>query len=227
MEPESILTDQGLNVSDSQKQEEHLQFIESFYRRIRGHVTGTSEHRSSIQGSTEPRRLMPTAYLSPQSPPATAPSSSQLQNNFRPSNCGLAINLAPDWEKQQLPIELKVRFSVFLPKIQVTDKSLRPMWQRFDICADITSNIQDLVAESFPSLVQLNQDIELQIKEVIDEHKNDPLAWLFGLNRSIDDLTEKEVTLAKDNPKELQAELRHRVINKKKTKKDENTSTEQ
>jgi len=224
MEPESILTDQGLNVSDSQRQEEHLQFIESFYRRIRGHVTGTSEHRSSIQGSTEPRRLMPTAYLSPQSPPATAPSSSQQQNNFRPSNCGLAINLAPDWEKQQLPIELKVRFSVFLPKIQVTDKSLRPMWQRFDICAAITSNIQDLVAESSPPLWQLNQDIHRQIKKVIETHKNDPLAWLFGLNRTIDDLTEKEVTLAKDNPKELQAELRQRIINKKKTKKNENPS---
>lgn len=224
MEPESILTDQGLNVSDSQRQEEHLQFVESFYRRIRDHITGTSDHRSSIQGSTEPRRLMPTAYLSPQSPPATAPSSSQQQNNFRPSNCGLVINLAPDWEKQQLPIELKVRFSVFLPKIQVTDKSLRPMWQRFDICADITSNIQDLVAESSPFLGRLNQDIELKIQEVIEAHKNDPFAWLFGLNPTIDDLTEKEVTLAKENFKEFQAELRQRVINKKKTKKNENPS---
>jgi hypothetical protein len=224
MEPESILTDQGLNVSDSPRQEEHLQFIESFYRRIRGHVTGTSEHRSSIQGSTEPRRLMPTAYLSPQSPPATAPSSSQQQNNFRPSNCGLAINLVPDWEKQQLPIELKVRFSVFLPKIQVTDKSLRPMWQRFDICAAITSNIQDLVAEHSPALWRLNEDIERQIEKVIEAHKNDPLAWLFGLNRTIDDLTEKEVTLAKEKFKEFQAELRQRIINKKKTKKNENPS---
>ncbi|WP_333206337.1 helicase-related protein [Microcoleus sp. Pol17C2] len=226
MEPESILTDQGLNVSDSPRQEEHLQFIESFYRRIRGHVTGTSEHRSSIQGSTEPRRLMPTAYLSPQSPPAAVPSSSQQQNNFRPSNCGLAINLAPDWEKQQLPIELKVRFSVFLPKIQVTEKSLRPMWQRFNISAAITSNIQDLVTEQSPSLSQLKQDIDHQIKKVIEAHKKDPLAWLFGLNRTLDNLTDKEVTFAKENPQQLQAELRQRIINKKNTKKKENTSTD-
>ncbi|MHC5732243.1 MAG: hypothetical protein ACYTXY_50945, partial [Nostoc sp.] len=44
-DPESILTDKGLNVFDSQRQEQHRQFVESFYRRIRGHITGTSDHR--------------------------------------------------------------------------------------------------------------------------------------------------------------------------------------
>jgi hypothetical protein len=111
MLPESILSDEGLNVLDAERQEQHLQFVESFYQRVRSHITGTSEHRRLIKGATEPRRLMPTAYLSPQSPPAATPTSNQQQNNFRPSNCGLVINLSPTWKENLLPIELSPDFS--------------------------------------------------------------------------------------------------------------------
>ncbi|AFZ22005.1 helicase-related protein [Allocoleopsis franciscana] len=225
MKPEFILSDNGLDVSNQERQEEHLQFVESFYKRIHGHITGTSEHRSVVKGATEPRRLMPTGYLSPLPPPAAVPSSSQQQNTFRPSNCGLAINLAPDWNKKQLLIELKVRFSVFLPKIdlsKVAEKSLRSMWQRFDISAAINSSIQDLVSDSSPTLLKLNQDIAEQIKKVSEEHQKDPLAWLFGLPQIIDDLKEQEITLANENHQGLQAELRKRVLSKSEKNKNKN-----
>ncbi len=220
-DPESILTDQGLDVYDSQEQEKHLQFVESFYRRIHGHITGTSEYRSCIRGSIEPGRLMPTGYLSPPPPQsAKMPSSSQQQNNFRPSNCGLAINLAPDWHKKSLPIELNVCFSVFLPKLdlsKVAEKSLRPMWQRSDVRASIRSSLQDLLLDDSPTLAQLNRDIAEQIRTITETHYADPLAWLLRLDPIIDDLTEQEVTFAKENHKRLQAELRNqRIVNKKK-----------
>ena len=224
MKPEDILSDEGLNVSDQKRQEEHLQFVESFYKRIHGHIVGISEHRRLIKGPTEPRRLMPTGYLSPLPPPSSAPSSSQQQNTFRPSNCGLAINLAPDWERG-LPIELKVRFSVFLPKLDLSkaaERSLRPLWQRFDINAGISSRIQDLVYDSSPTLRQLNHDIEAQIKKVTESHLTDPLAWLFGLEQTIDDLKAQEITFAKENHKGLQAELRKRVMSKYEKKKKNN-----
>ncbi len=223
--PESILTDEGLNVSDSNRQEKHLQFVKSFYQRIRGHITGTSDHRSVIRGSTEPRRLMPTGYLSPL--PATSTVSSDQQNNFRPSDCGLAINLAPDWDKQQLPIELKIRFSVFLPKLdlsKVDEKSLRPMWQRFDISANITSTIQDLLIDNSPTVTKLNQDITEKLKNITEAHQTDALTWLFKLKPTIDDLTEEEVTFAKENNKKLQAELRKRIGNKKNNNKSDSPS---
>ncbi|MEQ9367627.1 MAG: helicase-related protein [Coleofasciculus chthonoplastes F3-SA18-01] len=227
--PESILTDQGLNVQDSERQEKHLQFVESFYRRIHGHITGTSEHRKFIRGSTEPRRLMPTGYLSPLPPPAVAPYSSQQQNNFRPSNCGLAINLAPDWDKKQLPVKLNVRFSVFLPKLDlnnVEQKSLRPMWKRFEISAGISSSIQDLVCPNSPTLAQLNQDIAEQLNRITESHQTDSLAWLFRLNQTIDDLTDSEVAFAQKNPKEFQTALRQRIAQKKKRKQKDTSSTD-
>lgn len=226
-DPESILTDKGLNVYDSKRQEKHLQFVESFYRRIRGHITGTSEHRSVIRSSTEPRRLMPTGYLSPL--PAASTVSSEQQNNFRPSNCGLAINLASDWDKKQLPIELKIRFSVFLPKLDLSkaaDRSLRPMWQRFDVSANISSTIKDLLDNS-PKLAEVNQDITEQLKNITEAHQADSLAWLLGLNPTIDDLTEPEVAFAQaENYKALQAELRQRIANKKRKNKNDNTTAD-
>ena len=82
MQPEMILSDDGLNVLDALQQERHLQFVENFYKGIRSHITGSSEYRQIIRGATEPRRLMPTAYLSPQAPPSSVPTSSQQQNNF-------------------------------------------------------------------------------------------------------------------------------------------------
>lgn len=221
MPPESILSDEGLNVFDSQRQENHLQFVESFYKRIHGHVTGTSEHRSVVKGATEPRRLMPTGYLSPMPPPSAVPSSSQQQNTFRPSNCGLAINLSPHGEKE-LPVELKVRFSVFLPKLdlsKVVENSLRPMWQRFDISAVISSGIQDLVSDASPALAALKQDIATQLKAITEAHLKDPLAWLFGLELTIDDLTAPEITFSKENHQGLQAELRKRILSRHEKKK--------
>ncbi|EAW35083.1 helicase-related protein [Lyngbya sp. PCC 8106] len=226
-EPESILRDEGLNVQDPDRQEKHLKFVESFYKRIHDHLTGISEHRSCIRGSTEPRRLIPTGYLSP-TPDATVPYSSQQQNNFRPSNCGLVINLAPDWENRSLPIKLKIHFSVFLPKLdlsKVEDRSLRPMWQRFDISADISSSIQDLVISHSQMLAKLDAEIAQQLKSVTEAHQADPAAWLFGLNSTIDDLSPSEVNCAKENLKGLPAELRRRA-NKKKTKKNADLSTE-
>ncbi|NEP01614.1 MAG: helicase [Symploca sp. SIO2E9] len=228
MPPESILSNQGLNGSnsDTQKQKKHLQFVESFYQRIHGHITGTSEHRSLIRGSTEPRRLMPTGYLSPLPPPAEILYSSQQQNNFRPSNCGLVINLAPDWEKNSLPIELKIRFSVFLPKLdlsKVNEKSLRPMWKRFDISADINSSIQDLVSPNSLTLAKLDGEIAEQLKSITEAHQADSLAWLFGLDLTIDDLTDLEVNYVQANHQELQAQLRKRVTNKRKKKNNDSS----
>ncbi|MDZ8241588.1 MAG: helicase-related protein [Nostoc sp. ChiQUE01a] len=226
-DPESILTDKGLNVFDSQRQEEHRQFVESFYRRIRGHITGTSDHRSVVTGSTEPRRLMPTGYLSPL--PAASTVSSEQQNTFRPSNCGLVINLAADWNQKQLPVDLSIRFSVFLPKIDLSkavDRSLRPMWQRFDISANISSTIQDLLDNS-PTLAKLNQDITEQLKNITEAHQADSLAWLLGLNPTIDDLTGPEVAFAQaENYKALQAQLRQRIANKKRNNKNDNTTAD-
>lgn len=230
MNPESILTDQGLNVSDSQRQETHLQFVESFYRRIHGHITGTSEHRSCIRGSTEPRRLMPTGYLSPLPAPAAIPYSSQQQNNFRPSNCGLVINLATDWKEKSLPLELRVRFSVFLPKIdlsKISEKSLRSMWQRFDISAASHSSIQDLINPNSSILAELNGEIAEQLKRITEAHQADSLAWLYGLDQTIDDLTNTELACVENkNTKALQAELRKRINNKKRRKNENNSSAE-
>lgn len=226
-DPESILTDKGLNVFDSQRQEQHRQFVESFYRRIRGHITGTSDHRSVVTGSTEPRRLMPTGYLSPL--PAASTVSSEQQNTFRPSNCGLVINLAADWNQKQLPVDLSIRFSVFLPKIDLSkavDRSLRPMWQRFDISANISSTIQDLLDSSL-TLAKLNQDITEQLKNITEAHQADSLAWLLGLNPTIDDLTGPEVAFAQaENYKALQAQLRQRIANKKRNNKNDNTTAD-
>ncbi|MGL4622918.1 MAG: helicase-related protein [Chroococcidiopsis sp.] len=227
-DPSSILADKGLKVFDSQRQERHRQFVESFYKRIRGHIIGTSDHRSVITGSTEPRRLMPTGYLSPL--PAASTVSSEQQNTFRPSNCGLVINLAAVWNQKQLPVDLSIRFSVFLPKINLSkaaDRSLRPMWRRFDISANISSTIQDLLIDSSPSLAKLNQDITEQLKNITEAHKADSLAWLLGLNHTIDDLTETELTFAKENNyKGLQAELRKRIANKKRKSKNDNTTAD-
>ena len=228
MKPEDILSDKGLNVSNLQKQENHLQFVESFYRRIRGHITGTSDYRSVITGSTEPRRLMPTSYLSPL--PAASSVSSQQQNNFRPSNCGLAINLATNWEQKQLPVELKIHFSVFLPKLDLSkavDRSLRPMWQRFDISASITSIIQDLFVDGSTTLTKLNQDITDQLTKIIEVHQADPQSWLLGLHPLIDNLTDSEFTLAQNkNYRELQVELRKRINNKRNKSKNGNTTAD-
>lgn len=226
MKPEDILSDKGLNVTDTQRQERHRQFVESFYGRIRGHITGTSDHRNVVTGSTEPRRLMPTAYLS--SLPAVPTVSSEQQNTFRPSNCGLVINLAADWNQKQLLVNLSIRFSVFLPKIdlsQVANSSLRPMWQRFDISANITSTIQDLLIDNSPTLAKLNQDITQQLKNITQVHQADSLSWLFGLNPTIDDLTKPEATFAQEEDyKALQAELRQRIANKKRNNKNANTN---
>lgn len=228
MKPEDILSDKGLSVSNLQKQKNHLQFVESFYRRIRGHITGTSDYRSVITGSTEPRRLMPTGYLSPL--PATSSISSDQQNTFRPSNCGLVINLAADWEKKQLPIELNISFSVFLPKLDLskaTDRSLRSLWRRFDISANISSTIQDLLIDNSPSLEELNQNIAKQLNNIIEAHQTDSLAWLLGLNQIIDDLTEPEIVFAQEkNYQGLKAELRKRIANKKKKNQTDNSTVD-
>ncbi len=226
MKPEDILSDKGLNVTDTQRQERHRQFVESFYGRIRGHITGTSDYRSVVTGSTEPRRLMPTGYLS--SLPTASTVSSEQQNTFRPSNCGLVINLAAGWNQKQLLVELSIRFSVFLPKINLNkaaDRSLRPMWQRLDISANINSTIQDLLIDNSSTLAKLNQDITEQLKNITQAHQADCLAWLLGLNPTIDDLTEPEVTFAQTrNYKALQAELRQRIASKKNNKNDNTTA---
>lgn len=222
MLPESILSDEGLKVLDAERQELHLQFVKSFYQHVRSHITGTSEHRRIIKGATEPRRLMPTAYLSPQSPPSAIPTSSQQQNNFRPSNCGLVINLSPAWEENLQPIELRVQCSVFLPKLdlsQVEQRSLRAMWQRYDIDAEISCTIQELVATASPALSTLNQEIANQLKAIVTEHSQDHRAWINGLERTIDDLSSNEVTYAHSNLNLLQAELRKRALEKQNKKK--------
>jgi hypothetical protein len=229
IKPESILQDNNLNVQDADRQSKNLKFVESFYKRIHDHITGISEYRRLVKGSTEPRRLMPTGYLSPLTPSATVPYSSQQQNDFRPSNCGLVINLAPDWENKLLPIKLKIRFSVFLPKFdlsKVDDRSLRPMWQRFNISAESDSTIQDLIIPNSSTLVELNREIDKQLKSITEAHQADPVAWLFGLNQTIDDLTDSEVNCAKENLKGLQAELRRRIANKKKSKNNNNLSAD-
>lgn len=228
MKPEDILSDEGLNVSDSQRQKQHRQFVESFYKRIRGHITGTSDYRSLVTGSTEPRRLMPTGYLSPL--PAASTVSNEQQNTFRPSNCGLVINLAADWNQKQLLVNLSIRFSIFLPKIDLSkaaDRSLRPIWQRFDISANISSTIQDLLIDNSPTLSKLNQNITEKLNNITEEHQADNSAWLLGLKQTIDDLTGPEVTFAQEkNYQELQRELRKRIANKKKKNKNNNTSTD-
>jgi hypothetical protein len=217
MQPEMILSDDGLNVLDALSQEKHLQFVKSFYKRIRSHIMGSSEHRERIRGAAEPRRLMPTAYLSPQAPPSSVPTSSQQQNNFRPSNCGLAINLASTWEKQELPIEVNVRFSVFLPKLDLKDvaqRSLRTLWQRYDVSAGNSCTIQALIEPGSQILAELNQEISKQLSAIISEHNQDPQAWLNGLDRTIDDLSLKEVEYAQSNLRKLQLELRQRILTK-------------
>jgi hypothetical protein len=232
MQPEIILSDDGLNVLDALPQERHLQFVKSFYKRIRSHIMGSSEHRESIRGAAEPRRLMPTAYLSPQAPSSSVPTSSQQQNNFRPSNCGLAINLAPTWEEQGLPIELNVRFSVFLPKLDLKDvaqRSLRTLWQRQDVSASARCTIQALVEPNSQALSKLNQSISEQLSAIISEHNQDPQAWLNGLDRSIDDLSPQEVEYAKSDLRKLQLELRQRILTKhtKKTKPEDAEKNEE
>ncbi|MBC1238206.1 helicase-related protein [Nostoc sp. 2RC] len=227
-DPESILTDKGLNVFDSQRQEQHRQFVESFYRRIRGHITGTSDHRSVVTGSTQPRRLMPTGYLSPL--PAASTVSSEQQNTFRPSNCGLVINLAADWNQKQLPVDLSIRFSVFLPKIDLSkavDRSLRPMWQRFDIGANISSTIQDLLDNS-STLAKINQDITEQLNNITETHQADSLAWLLGLDQTIiNNLTESEVAFAQaENYQALKTQLSQRIANKKRNNKNDKATAD-
>ena len=222
MLPESILSDEGLNVPNAEGQEQHLQFVESFYKRVRSHITGTSEHRRIIKGATEPRRLMPTAYLSPQSPPSAIPTSSQQQNDFRPSNCGLVINLSPAWKENLLPIELRVQFSVFLPKLdlsQVEQQALRAMWQRYVISAEVNCTIQELVETASPTLLALNQAIANQLRAIATEHSRDPQAWINGLERTIDDLSRDEADHAHGNLSLLQAELRKRALAKQEKKK--------
>lgn len=217
MQPETILSDEGLNVLDSLSQEKHLQFVKCFYKRIQSHIMGSSEHRENIRGATEPRRLMPTAYLSSQIPSSSVPTSSQQQNNFRPSNCGLAINLSPQWEEQELPIELNVRFSIFLPKLDlthVTQRSLRTLWQRQDVSAHIRCTIQALVEPKSKVLSTLNQSISDQLFVILNKYNQDPQAWLNGLDRSIDDLSPQEVEYAKSDPIKLMLQLRQRILAK-------------
>ncbi|NCJ08231.1 helicase [Synechococcales cyanobacterium C] len=232
MQSEIILSDDGLNVLDALQQERHLQFVESFYKGIRSHITGNSEYRQVIRGATEPRRLMPTAYLSPQAPPSSVPTSSQQQNYFRPSNCGLAINLASEWEEQEIPVELNVRFSVFLPKLDLKEvalRSLRTLWQRQDVSASARCTIQSLVEPNSQALAKLNQSISEQLFAIINAHNQDPQAWLNGLNRSIDDLSPQEVEYAKSDLRKLQLELPQRILTKhtKKTKPEDAEKNEE
>lgn len=221
MLPKDILSDTELNVPDPERQEQHLKFVEGFYERVRSHITGTSDYRQKITGATEPKRLMPTAYLSPQSPPSTTPTSSQQQNQFRPSNCGLAINLAANWKTNLQPIELEARFSIFLPKLDlhtVEQKSLRTMWHRKDVSAKICGTLQELIEARSLKLLQLNQSIAEQLKEINVEHTNDPEAWINGLDRTIDNLTQNEIEYAKSDLKQLQLEIRKRALAKKERK---------
>lgn len=219
----------GANLHDA-RQEQHLRFVRSFYRRVRSHITGTSTERQIIEGATEPRRLMPTAYLSPQTSPSTkVPTSSQQQNNFRPSNCGLAINLSPTWKEEKSPLTLSVRFSVFLPKLdlsQVQERSLRAMWLRKDVSAETCCTVQRLVEPGSDALAELNQAIATQFAAIITEHTQDPQAWINGLDRTIDDLSPGEIEFAYTNLQQLQQALRQRVttqqVRKKKQENGEN-----
>ncbi|MGG6265035.1 helicase-related protein [Leptolyngbya sp. AN03gr2] len=217
-----ILSDEGLNVPDPQRQEQHLRFVESFYQRVRSHITGTSDYRQKITGATEPKRLMPTAYLSPQTPPSVkTPTSSQQQNQFRPSNCGLAINLTENWKKDSQQLLLKAQFSVFLPKFDLREleqRSLRTLWQRSDVAAEICCTLQELVEPKSSGLLQLNEAIAEQVNEIIAAHTHDPEAWINGLDRTIDDLTPSEIEHAKHDLKQFQLDMRKRVLSKKEKK---------
>jgi Helicase conserved C-terminal domain len=189
MDCESILNGENLKVPDLERQEQHLQFVESFYDRVRSHLTGTSDYRKQVTGPTEPRRLFPTAYLSPTPLAAGVPVSSRQVNDFRPSNCGLAINLASGADRDKA-IGLTVSFSVFLPEIdleKIKQGSLRCLWRRRDIQAFCEFSLGDL--EKDPSCLDgLNQDIESQITLLVQHHQENSLAWMLGLDRTLDGL---------------------------------------
>jgi Helicase conserved C-terminal domain len=93
------------------------------------------------------------------------------------------------------------------------------MWQRYDVNTRVSCTLQELMATASPTLLTLNQAIDHQLKSIATAHSQDSLAWINGLERTIDDLSPDEVIYAHSNLALLQVELCKRTLAKQDKRK--------